>query len=113
MANLGDIPTEGPESHAVGITRRQALKKGAIFGGALAWATPVVQVIGMKPAFAQVASEGAAGLILGPLNNGHCYEVTQAEYDCFQANCSGDKSPGCLNNCLDEGSVGQRKVDCP
>jgi hypothetical protein len=53
---------DGPESlspldeQAGGITRRQALKRGALLGGALAWATPVVQVIGMQPAFAQVPS---------------------------------------------------------
>lgn len=36
-----------------GITRREALKRGAILGGALVWATPVVQTIGMRPAFAE------------------------------------------------------------
>ena len=32
------------------------LKKGAIFGGALVWATPVVQTVGMRAASAQEAS---------------------------------------------------------
>ena len=41
-----------------GLTRREALKKGAIFGGALVWAVPMVQTVGMSAAMAQTASEG-------------------------------------------------------
>lgn len=41
-----------------GLTRREALKKGARFGGALVWAVPVVQTVGMSPALAQRVSEG-------------------------------------------------------
>ena len=50
---------EGPnplDEQAGGVTRREALKRGALLGGALVWATPAVQVIGMKPAFAQSVS---------------------------------------------------------
>jgi hypothetical protein len=39
-----------------GVTRRDILKRGALFGGALMWATPVVQTIGMQRAQAQVVS---------------------------------------------------------
>ena len=39
-----------------GISRRQALKKGAVVGGTVLWATPVVQSIGMSRAFGQVPS---------------------------------------------------------
>lgn len=39
-----------------GLTRRQLLKRGAALGGALVWTTPVVQVIGLNPAFAQATS---------------------------------------------------------
>jgi hypothetical protein len=46
----------GPPEEPRGITRREALRKGALLGGALAWATPVVQVVGMKPALAQTTS---------------------------------------------------------
>ena len=35
-----------------GLSRRELLKKGAYLGGALAWATPVVQVVGISPALA-------------------------------------------------------------
>ena len=39
-----------------GITRREALKQGAKLTGAILWVTPVVQSVGMSPAFAQVTS---------------------------------------------------------
>ncbi|MEX1004529.1 MAG: hypothetical protein WD156_04085 [Acidimicrobiia bacterium] len=39
-----------------GVTRRDVLKRGALFGGALIWATPVVQTVGMQRAQAQVVS---------------------------------------------------------
>lgn len=38
------------------VSRRDFLKRGALLGGALVWATPVVQVVGMNPALAQVPS---------------------------------------------------------
>lgn len=41
-----------------GVTRREALKKGARLGGALVWAIPVVQTVGMSSAMAQTVSEG-------------------------------------------------------
>ena len=39
-----------------GITRRDALRRGALLGGALTWSVPVVQLVGMRPAMAQTAS---------------------------------------------------------
>ena len=49
-----------------GLTRRQALKRGAILGGvALAWTTPAVQIVGMSPALAQSTSPGLAGCTPG------------------------------------------------
>lgn len=41
-----------------GLTRREALKRGALLAGGIAWATPVVQVVGMSPAYAQIPSPG-------------------------------------------------------
>ncbi|NND03067.1 MAG: hypothetical protein HKN91_09790 [Acidimicrobiia bacterium] len=38
------------------ITRREMLKRGAVVGGTVLWATPVVQTIGMGAAYAQVPS---------------------------------------------------------
>jgi len=40
-----------------GLTRREALKRG-IAVGALAWAVPVVQAVGMRPAYAKTPSGG-------------------------------------------------------
>jgi hypothetical protein len=45
-------------SDATGVSRRDFLKRGAALGGAIAWATPVVQAVGMQSAFAQTTSPG-------------------------------------------------------
>lgn len=39
-----------------GLTRREALKRGAKLTGAVLWVTPVVQAVGMRPALAQAVS---------------------------------------------------------
>ncbi len=39
-----------------GLTRRDFLKRGAVLGGTLAWVTPAVQVVGLRPAFAATVS---------------------------------------------------------
>lgn len=39
-----------------GLTRRQALKRGAAVSGALLWATPAIQTIGMSKALAATPS---------------------------------------------------------
>ena len=41
---------------AGGFTRREALRRGAIFGGTALWVTPLVQTIGMSEALAQTGS---------------------------------------------------------
>jgi hypothetical protein len=41
------------ETSPEGLSRRDALKRMAVVGGTLAWATPVVQTISAGPAFAQ------------------------------------------------------------
>lgn len=54
------------EINEEGLTRREALKRGAILGGvALAWTTPAVQIVGMSPALAQSTSPGVAGCTPG------------------------------------------------
>ena len=37
------------------VTRRDLLKRGAVFGGAVVWSTPMVQAIGMSRAYAQTS----------------------------------------------------------
>ncbi len=44
------------ENKGEGISRRDLLRKGAVLGGAVVWATPVVQTLGMGRAYAQTAS---------------------------------------------------------
>lgn len=46
------------DNQSTAITRRDALKRGAVIGGALVWATPVVQAVGMGRAFARETSPG-------------------------------------------------------
>lgn len=50
---------QGPGSAGSGFSRREALKRGAIVGGAVVWATPMVQGIGLTKMSAAVASHGA------------------------------------------------------
>ncbi len=40
------------------MNRREALKKGALVGGAVLWITPVVQMVQMGPAYASAVSPG-------------------------------------------------------
>ena len=96
---------DGPEGlrpldeESGGITRRQALKKGAILGGALAWATPVVQVIGMRPALAQTVSP-ACQFELIPVPGGPviaCLTFDQSVCDCVTGcgDCGDPPDPAC------------------
>ena len=47
-----------PEEVDQGISRRDLLKRGAALGGAVVWMTPLVQTVGMGPAFAETVSPG-------------------------------------------------------
>ncbi len=38
------------------LSRRDFLKRGTVLGGAVVWATPIVQIVGMRPALAQDVS---------------------------------------------------------
>jgi hypothetical protein len=44
----GTVTSDGDS----GVSRRDAIKKGAVVGGAVLWATPVIQAIGISPASA-------------------------------------------------------------
>jgi hypothetical protein len=91
-----------PEDDGVvadGISRRSALKKGAVVAGAAVWAVPVVQSIGLSP----------AGAVSGPCNclvkiidqsTGFCLakncQLTPASCSCLQNDCNCDPSTsGC------------------
>lgn len=45
-----------PEASATSISRRAALKRGAVIGGTLVWTVPVVQAVSMTAAHAESAS---------------------------------------------------------
>jgi len=82
------------DSGTQGLTRRELLKRGAAIGGALVWATPVVQLIGMQPALAAHVSElcicakfngctdGGDWQVLGTENPGNCLTSTDHGVDC-------------------------------
>ena len=60
-----------------GITRREALKRGVAIGATAIWATPVVQSIGMTPAFAQAVSDGdATYYALKIEGDGRCEDIS-------------------------------------
>ncbi len=46
------------------LTRREALKRGAVVAGGVAWMTPVVQAVGMTSAFAQAVSPGCIQYVI-------------------------------------------------
>jgi hypothetical protein len=96
------VPSSAPDK---GVSRRDALKKGAAVGGALLWATPVVQTIGMTRAYA--AGVSGSGEEAGPSYialNVDCggrrstgysikYEGCTAPDDCFETDPG--RTPGC------------------
>jgi len=49
-------PIPGPTG--LGLTRREALKRGAMIAGAAAFVVPVVETISIRPASAQATSAG-------------------------------------------------------
>lgn len=51
------------------ITRREALRKGLMLGGAVLWTTPMVQAIGITPALASETSSTC------------CFDITLKVYD--------------------------------
>jgi hypothetical protein len=69
----------------VGLTRREILKRGALFGGAVLWTTPVIQTIGMSRAAAQVASPGCYAIKI-ERRNGEiiCDKAGEGAQDCLQ-----------------------------
>ena len=89
-----------PSGENRGITRRDALKRGAALTSALAWATPIVQVVGMRPALAHTPSPDLCHFHLVPSDptaDPICIEVDDSVCECQDA-CGGD--PICEALCL-------------
>jgi hypothetical protein len=84
MAERNDAVRRGS-----GISRRELLRRGAIVGGTVAWATPLIQSL-TPPAYAQMGPS--------PGGNGCCY--------CFNGPAPG---PGDDGECHNDGTTGQRE----
>jgi hypothetical protein len=85
-----------------GLSRREALKRVAVLGGTLAWATPVVQTISAGPAFAQYPTvEGPSHIALNVTCNGTAFFIKyetdlcreSGGVDCFEDDPG--QVPGC------------------
>ncbi|HVR33107.1 MAG TPA: hypothetical protein VMS74_10430 [Acidimicrobiia bacterium] len=99
-----------------GLTRREMLKRGAIFGGAVIWATPVVQTVGMNRALAQEASPGCTVWYAIKIN------IDGASFECESIDGQAENDPGwgdgkCLDVASAEADGGFTTVDfggtCP
>lgn len=91
-----------------GLTRREALKKGALLGGALIWTTPAVQAIGILPAQAQEVSPFCEVRIsFGDPPIEICFRTTPDVCACI-ANCGPNPTGDCVAACL----VGADLVIC-
>ena len=79
------------------LTRRALLKRGALLGGAVSWATPVVQMVAIQPALAQPTSPDCVTYCLK-------WEVDQNTVDpvsgVWTNNWTGLGSAASMGNCL-------------
>ena len=90
-----------------GLTRRELLKRGAALGGAVVWATPIVQAVGMQSALAQVPSPACdsrvcANVLVNDVVVGSwfCEPTTAEDGACFCC-CAGldEFCPSCNKAC--------------
>ncbi|MGH2746657.1 MAG: hypothetical protein ACRDKB_01865 [Actinomycetota bacterium] len=81
------------------LTRRQTLKRGAALGGALLWATPAVQSLTMKPAYAQVTPrvpvEGPSFIAMNVVCLGDPFVI---KLEC-NGTCAWEDDPGKFPSC--------------
>lgn len=86
------------ESQQQGISRRDLLKRGAALGGAVVWATPVVQTLGMGRAYAQSASPPDISYIALVLRCGTGNPLWFVKWE--EGGSSGwDTDPGAMQEC--------------
>jgi len=88
------------ENELHGITRRDLLRRGAALGGAVVWATPIVQTLGMGRAFASTASPVGKDISYIGINVTNCNGVS----DFFVKWEDGDweDHPGAAPECADK-----------
>ena len=92
-----------------GLSRRDFLKRSAALGGALVWVTPVVQVVGMRPAFAQTVSPGGVcdvfyAVKMEPKDD----QDLSKGFNCFSIHNQRDPN---TNQCLDVDEGGLDPID--
>lgn len=88
------------ESQEQGISRRDLLKRGAALGGAVVWATPVVQTLGMGRAYAQTASPTGQDISYIGINVENC-DINGAPFFVKWEDGQGwEDSPGAAPTCL-------------
>jgi hypothetical protein len=102
----------------LGISRRDLIRRGAIVGGTLVWAAPVVQSIAPK-ALAQTGQGTPAceiTVIFQPAPGGPCFQVgvCTAEPECCTCLLTGLGSP-CDDECASQNCVSTpvTPVPCP
>ena len=100
------------ENKGEGISRRDLLRKGAVLGGAVVWATPVVQTLSMGRAYAQTASPtGVKGISYIGINVTGCdanevpFFVKWEEGE----NPPWEMYPGAVPSCYDKASLAEGK----
>lgn len=76
---------KAPKVKDVGITRRTALRRGAVVGGAVIWATPVVQTLGMRQAWGQATPLPLCGRMTGGGNDPKVDKIVRYG---FELHCS-------------------------
>ncbi len=96
------------DSQQEGLTRREALKRGAAVGGAMLWASPVVQTIGMSRAAAAATSPVETNLsfiallaVCDGVTHFIKYEIDEAAWESSPGN-----TPGCVLPAYDQKSHG-------
>lgn len=95
-------PDHEPGTATPGVSRRDALKRGAVLGGALVWATPVVQSV-THPAFAQTGTPAPddevniswAALTFANPNNAGTFLGFKYNIDDGELEAAGGQTPCC------------------
>jgi hypothetical protein len=89
------------ENETQGITRRDLLKRGAVLGGAVVWATPVVQTLGMGRAYANTASPVGKDISYIGINVTDC-TVNDAPFFAKWEDGDWEDKPGAAPECADK-----------
>ncbi|MBT8206897.1 MAG: hypothetical protein HKN07_05245 [Acidimicrobiia bacterium] len=87
------------------VTRREMLKRGAVTGVAIAWATPVIQTVSMSKAFAQTASDMPTTTTTTEPPPPATYYAVKIEPTNNCVDISGQTNPTGAGQCLDVDAI--------